>query len=87
MIPTYRATLRGDRLEWEDDIPDQARDEEPVSVFVTIVLTTRHADESRGRRMADALERLAAAGGVASIADPVQWQREQRQDREIPGRP
>jgi DNA-binding phage protein len=87
MLPTYRATLRGDRLEREDDIPEQARDEEPVTVYVTIVRSQGDADTSRGRRMANALELLAASGGVTSIADPAQWQREQREDREIRGRP
>jgi hypothetical protein len=36
--------------------------------------------------MAEALEKLAAANSMAEIADPVEWQREQRQDRNLPGR-
>jgi hypothetical protein len=65
----------------------QPGDETPVSVYVTVIQEPGGADEDRGRRMADILGKLANAGGVRSIADPVQWQREQREDRDIPGRP
>ncbi|HLX61346.1 MAG TPA: hypothetical protein VKX17_08705 [Planctomycetota bacterium] len=45
------------------------------------------SDESHRRQiMAEALERIAARGGVASIPDPVAWQREQRKDRPLAGR-
>jgi hypothetical protein len=87
MLPTYKATLRGDRLEWEEDVPDQVRRLEEVTVYVTILDQAGENDEIRGQRMAEALARLAEHGGVASIDDPVQWQREQREDREIPGQP
>ena len=36
--------------------------------------------------LAAILERIAARGGVASIPDPLAWEREQRQDRHLPGR-
>jgi hypothetical protein len=36
--------------------------------------------------MAAALEQLAALGGLSAIADPLEWEREQREDRELPGR-
>lgn len=34
----------------------------------------------------DWLEQLAEIGGVSSIEDPVEWQREMRQDRKLPFR-
>jgi hypothetical protein len=37
----------------------------------------------RGRRMAEALEALAATQGLNAIADPVAWQRDVRQDRSL----
>ena len=86
MLPTYRAVLRGDQLEWCDDAPEQVRGEQTVSVFVTIVGKSDLAENERGRRMADALGRLAARGGPTEIADASDWQREQRQDRLLPGR-
>lgn len=81
MHPTYRGTLRGDRIEWEDDVPAELRSQGELTVFVTIL--NQPVVETSGRRMAEVLERLALLGGVSSITDPVQWQRE---DREVPGR-
>lgn len=87
MLPTYRAVLHGDHLEWEDDVPEHVRNQQTVTVFVTIVGESARSDEQQGKRMADALERLAARGGVSSISDASDWQREQREDRPLPGRP
>jgi hypothetical protein len=86
MESIYKAILRGDRIEWEDDVPEQIRTQTALTVFVTIPDPPMAADDTRGSRMAEALERLAANGGVASITDPLQWQRERRQDRDLPGR-
>lgn len=86
MLPTYRALLHGDHLEWEDDVPEQLRNEQPIVVFVTIVGESARSDEQQGKRMADALERLAAPGGVSSIDDASEWQRKQRDDRPLPAR-
>ncbi|MEK6301369.1 MAG: hypothetical protein AABO41_11650 [Acidobacteriota bacterium] len=86
MQSIYKAILRGDRIEWEDDVPEQIRNQPALTVFVTIPDQPVAADDTRGSRMAEALERLAASGGVASITDPLQWQREERQDRDLPGR-
>lgn len=41
---------------------------------------------SRLVKLRESFERLAAAGGIQSITDPVAWQREQREDRDLPGR-
>jgi hypothetical protein len=49
----------------------------------------RHLDEpperSRGAAMAAALQRIADAGGP-EIRDPLQWERDLRTDRPLPGR-
>ena len=37
-------------------------------------------------RFAEALEQAAALNPFGDIADPTEWQREQRQDRILPGR-
>jgi hypothetical protein len=36
--------------------------------------------------MAEALENLAALDAFSEISDPVEWQREIRKDRPLPGR-
>jgi hypothetical protein len=40
----------------------------------------------RGRKMVEVLEKLAAINALKSIVDPVAWEREQRQDRQLPDR-
>lgn len=37
MLQTYKATLNGDRLEWNDEIPEAAQNKKSVSVFITIL--------------------------------------------------
>lgn len=84
MLRTYRALLHGDRIEWIErpTIPPHA-----VPVHVTLLEDEIvEAAVGRGPAMAAALEALAGAGGLATIADPAGWQREQRQDRRLPGR-
>ncbi len=87
MPQTYEAILSGDRLEWSDGAP---KTERPVRVHVTVVEPaleeTPEERADRGKRMADALERLAEMNAFKDITDPVAWQREIRKDRPLPGR-
>ena len=82
MLSTYKAVLRGDRLEWMDTAPPGQRRAEPVQVEVTIL---RDSTDQAGAQMAAALGELADMGG-SSIEDPLAWQRDRRQDRSLPGR-
>ena len=85
-MPTYKALLHGDRLEWLGEAPASGT-ESPLSVHVTIVESELAAQgHARGPDMAAVLEKLAARGTFAAIQDPVKWQRELRQDRVLPGR-
>jgi hypothetical protein len=86
MVRTYRALLRGNRLEWLEEAPESQADH-PLSVQVTILEQGTVSEElARGQAMAALLEQLAARGALSDIADPVRWQRELRQDRSLPGR-
>ena len=86
MMRTYRALLRGDRLEWLGEAPASQTDA-PLSVHVTIVEPEPVLEEhARGPAMAALLEKLAERGTFSAITDPVRWQRELRQDRVLPGR-
>ena len=80
----YRATLKGDRLEWQGDAP--AVEGRAVTVQVTLLHDAPSSQASQGARMADILEQLAAADAVSGIDDPVVWQRNLREDRELPER-
>ena len=89
MLNTYRAVLNGSHLEWRGESPPEISGERAVSVEVR-VLPDRCLDPSRspdaGERMAAALGKLAASTAIADIEDPVEWQRNLRRDRPLPGR-
>jgi hypothetical protein len=83
---TYRALLRGDRLEWLGEAPE-SRTDAPLSVQVIILEQEPLSEEhTRGPAMAALLEKLAERNTFSPITDPVRWQRELRQDRVLPGR-
>lgn len=87
MLQTYRAVLRGNQLEWRGDVLEQVKGEQAVDVHVTI-LEEADAEQApgRGKRIAAALEKLAAADSLTGILDPAAWECKQRQDRPLPGR-
>ena len=83
---SYRALLRGDRLEWLGEAPESQTDA-PLSVQVSIIEPEPISEEhTRGLAMAALLEKLAKRGTFSAISEPIQWQRELRQDRALPGR-
>jgi len=47
---------------------------------------TATAEKERGKRIKAALQTLAELGTFADITDPVEWQRQIRKDRPLPGR-
>ena len=85
-MQTYKAILRGDRLEWSGDPPENLNVEQEV--YVTIVQETANSSRatSDGKAMAEALFKLATSGSNLHMTDPSTWQREQRRDRELPDR-
>ena len=83
---TYKALLRGDRLEWLGETPEPQTDA-PLSVHVTVLEPEPPVEmPARGHAMAAVLEQLATRRTFAAITDPVRWQRELRQERILPGR-
>jgi hypothetical protein len=88
MLQTYKAVLRGNHLEWSGDAPGNLEEEQPVEVHVTILQEANASSSvaTRGQRMADTLEKLASINSLSEVADPSAWQREERQDRQLPGR-
>jgi hypothetical protein len=84
-METYRAILKGNRLEWIETEPEHLEAEQAVQV--TILDSPDEIDVStQGQRMAKALEQLAATNALIHIQDPSEWQREIRKDRPLPGR-
>lgn len=83
---TYRAVLRGDRVEWIDAPPSCQGDTEVQITLLRPAAEPEDARRARRRSAVAALAELAAAGGIAAIPDPAAWEREIRQDRPLPGR-
>ena len=101
MGKTYEAILTGGQLRWTADAPasdkpvrvavtvvEPAAEAQGVDGFPAEALmnTTILPRAERGRRMRAALDKLAAADAFADIEDPVEWQRDIRRDRPLPGR-
>jgi len=84
MLRTFKAVLKGNHLEWLEDAPEQG--DRPINVHVIIVESESSKDllESNKRRL-EALEKLAANNAFAGV-DPLEWQREVRRYRPLPGR-
>ncbi|MEQ8995611.1 MAG: hypothetical protein RID53_03800 [Coleofasciculus sp. B1-GNL1-01] len=85
MLRTFRAILKGNLLEWQEEVNQGLQGDCPVQVLVTFIqeepLITTH---SRGQQMAAVVEQLAQTQVFSGI-DPLVWQRQSRQDRERPG--
>jgi hypothetical protein len=87
MLNTYKAIVRRDQqghdlLEWSEGTPEDLAEDRPVKVSVTIL----EPSAGQGERMADALEKLAQLNIASAIKDPAAWEREQREDRDLPCR-
>jgi hypothetical protein len=88
MLNTYKAILKGNYLEWDEDVPDHLTPEDAVAVYVTILDASPITSPiiQQGQRMAAALEQLAAINALSDLTDPVAWEQEIREDRSLPDR-
>jgi len=87
MLEKYRATIHGNTIEWNGRAPKGIDLNEAITVDVTLVDEgAAQLKVPNGKRAVDALDKLAAAGGVKSIPNPDEWLREIRKDRPLPGR-
>jgi hypothetical protein len=88
VLQTYKAILRGDRLEWRDSPPETLTSERAIAVHVTILDDEATVEQSAhsGSLMAALLEQLSGLDTFAEITDPQAWQREIRQERNLPDR-
>jgi len=81
MLEKYRAILHGDRIEWEGEAP-KTNKHRPQKIDVILVSKPK-LKKPNGKKMAEALAKIAAKGGVKSIKDPDKWLREVRKDRPL----
>lgn len=88
MLETYKATLQGDRIKWNGEVPRLLNVEQNINVHITILEETDldQENKARGQKMSEALEKLASINALTEIKDASEWQREQRRDRSLPER-
>ncbi len=86
MLSTYQAILRGEAIEWLADKPDHLKPDQAVPVYVTVLNDTTLMMAHRGLRMAAALDQLSQVQGEIASLDPLKYERELRQERDLPGR-
>ncbi len=58
----------------------------PIAKITKIEAITMESAQDRGAKAAALLEELARRKTFSEIVDPIAWQREIRQDRQLPGR-
>jgi hypothetical protein len=84
MLQTFKAVLKGNSIEWIDEVPELG--DESIQVQITVLEEPKSLDTAtRGKKMAEVLERLSKNRAFSDV-DPVAWQREVREDRSIPRR-
>ncbi len=84
MLHTFEAVLKGNVLEWTNDAPQES--DRPLKVYVTLLDESNLASENRRQQLSEILQKIAATNAFATIENPMEWQREIRQDRSLPGR-
>lgn len=88
MFRTYKAIIKDNFVEWESDVNGQINPDSAVHVFITVLDDTVPPDDivHRGKCMISALNQLVKIHAFEDIADPALWEREIRQERQLPGR-
>jgi hypothetical protein len=82
-MKTYEAYIDGETVEWVGERPSFAG---RAHVLLKVELLSENG-EPNGKQLARMIrEAVARYGGITSIDDPVEWQRQQREDRPLPGR-
>lgn len=86
MEDKYKATIHGDTITWEEDVPSAIKKGKSIDVIITLRDKPKSQSKADVHRAVAALQAIADRGGIKSIPDPVKWQREIRKDRPLPGR-
>jgi len=70
------------------DIPDDNEYMLLLKLLQRLGIKTKPGDREEmngsGKKMADALKKLAKAGGIHNIENPAEWERQNRKDRNLP---
>ncbi|NLL10292.1 MAG: hypothetical protein GX268_05270 [Methanomicrobiales archaeon] len=87
MLRTYKATIKNNHIEWDNDTNEVINSDSAVPVFITILDEPLPDDKkNRGKGMVSALNEVVKLKAFSEVGDPVEFIREMRQDRPFPGR-
>ena len=86
MLEKYRATIHGNVVEWDGEEPNDLKNRGEITVDVTVISKKARLKKPNGKKMAEALAKLAESGAAKKFGNPLKWQREVRKDRPLPGR-
>jgi hypothetical protein len=88
MLSTLKAVVEGDKIHWQEAVENILPGNRPVEVLVTVLDVPANGLSSAesGKRRIAALQKLAALNSFSEIKDPVKWQQESREERNLPGR-
>ena len=87
MLNTLRAVVEGDHIRWEDDPGKLLPSGQAKRALITILDSPEdYSTKEVSERRISAIRKLAALNPFREIQDPVEWQRANRVDRDLPGR-
>lgn len=86
MLNTLKAVVEGDKIHWQEAVGNLLPANEAVDVLVTVLgKKVKVSLEEQGSQRVAALQQLRTLNAFSKISDPVEWEREMRKDRELPG--
>ena len=89
MLTTLKAVVQGDRIQWLEASENAFPPAQSVTALITPLQQCVEAGTTlaqRVERRLAALKSSAAINAFSGISAPDQWQREIREDRDLPGR-
>jgi len=88
MLSTLKAVVEGDKIHWQEGVENVLPGNRPVEVLVTVLDSPPNGLSSaeHGKRRIAALQKLAALNSFSELKDPLKWQQESREERNLPGR-
>ena len=87
MLSVLRAVIQGDHIEWQDDPGKLLPEGQAKRALITILDSPEdYSTEQVRKRRILALRKLTALNPFRDVQDPVEWQRANRVDRDLPGR-
>lgn len=86
MLRSYEVIYENGQISWLNGKPKITRGKAIIVIEEDESEQRTENNEPNGKRLAEIFEELAANNAAASFGDPMEWQKETRRDRVLPGR-